>query len=144
MILRLGSHFHDNYTLDNVLIPVNTSYKNLGIIVLNNLNFSSDINHLVNVAHARSNLILRAFPFSDVPNRCKLFCTYVRPILEYCSPIRSPYTLVNNDLIENVQRSFSRRLPGLSSFYYLKRLFVTNLPSFEIRRLRYDCVLITL
>ena len=71
----------------NVPIPVNISYKYLGIIVSNNLNFSFHLNRIVNGAHARSNLILRAFPLSDIPTRYKLFCTYVRPFLEYCTLI---------------------------------------------------------
>ena len=85
---------------------------------------------------------MHAFLFSDIPTRCKFYCTYVRPILEYCSLIRSLYTPENIDLIENVQRSFTRRIPGLSSLSYLERLFGTTLPSLEIRWVRYDCVLL--
>ena len=101
-MLRLG-----NYTFDNVPIPVNIYYKDLGIIVSNNLNFSCHLNRIVNVAHACSNQILRVFPFSDIPTRCRLFCTYVRPILEYFLPIWSPDTLEDIDLIESIQRSFT-------------------------------------
>ena len=126
--------FPCNYTLDNVPIPVNTSYKDLNIIASNNLNFSSNRNRKVNIAHARSNLILRAFPFSDIPAHCKLFALMLDLFLEYCSPIwSSSYAQKNIGLIENVLRSFTRCLLGLS---YLERLFVTNLPSLEIRRSR--------
>ena len=83
-----------------------------------------------------------SFPFSNISTLCKLFCTYVRPSLEYCSSIRSPQTLERIDLFENVQHSFTRRLPGLSSLSYQDRLIVTNLPSLEIRRLRTDCILL--
>ena len=104
-MLRLGSHFHATIpSITYVPIPVNISNKYLGIIVSNNLNFSSHLNRKVNVAHAHSNLILHAFPFSDIPIRCKLLCTY---ILEYCSPIWSSYTLENIELIENIQFSFT-------------------------------------
>jgi hypothetical protein len=50
--------------------------------------------------------------------------------------------LENIDLIEGVQRSFTRRLPGLSNLSYPDRLIVTNLPSLEIRRIRNDCILL--
>jgi len=47
----------------------------------------------------------------------------------------------NDDIIvkiESVQRSFTKRLPGLSNLPYAKRLEVLGIDSLEIRRLRYD------
>ena len=69
------------YSLENAPIQVNTSFKDYGIIVSNNINLSTCLNSIVNVAHARSNLILLAFSFSDIPKFCKLFWTYVQPII---------------------------------------------------------------
>jgi len=134
--------FPCNYTLDDLQIATDTGYKDLGVLTSNSLNFNSHHHRIINSAHSRANLILRAFPYSDNQTLCKLFCTYVRPLLEYCSPIWSPHTLENIDLIENVQRSFTRRLHGISSLTYPDRLTATNLPSLEIRRLRNDCVLL--
>jgi len=44
--------------------------------------------------------------------------------------------------IESVQRSFTKRLPGLSNLPYTKRLEVLGIDSLEIRRLRYDMVFV--
>ena len=44
--------------------------------------------------------------------------------------------------IESVQRSFTKRLPGLSNLPYAKRLEVLGIDSLEIRRLRYDLVFV--
>ena len=63
----------------------------------------------------------------------------MRPLLEYCSPIWSPHTLESIDLLENVQRSFTRRLPGLDNLNYPTRLTFLNLPSLESLRLKIDC-----
>ena len=63
----------------------------------------------------------------------------MRSLLEYCSPIWSPHTLESIDLLENVQRSFIRRLSGLDNLNYPARLTLLNLPSLELRRLRIDC-----
>ena len=60
-------------------------------------------------------------------------------LLEYCSPIWSPHTLESIDLLEKVQRSFTRRLPGLDNLNYPARLTFLNLTSLESRRLRIDC-----
>ena len=51
----------------------------------------------------------------------------------------SPHTLESIDLLENVQRSFTRRLPGLNNLNYPAKLTFLNLPSLESRRLRKDC-----
>ena len=63
---------------------------------------------------------------------------YVQPILEYCSPVWSPYVLheVEDDEIEKVQRYFTHRLQGLKSFSYTGRLFLLDLESLELRRLK--------
>ena len=63
----------------------------------------------------------------------------MRPLLEYCSPIWSPHTLESIDLLENVQRSFTRRLPGLDYLNHTEKLTFLNLPSLESCRLRIDC-----
>ena len=144
-VLDFGPHT-DNlypcmYSLDGVQIPHCSFCKDLGIMTPYNFNFSSHYFRIVNSAHSRANLILQAFPSSNISTLCKLFCTYVRPNLEYCSSIWSPHTLEHIDLIENVQRSFTRRLPGLSSVSYQDQLIVTNLPPLKIRRLRTDCIL---
>ena len=43
------------------MIPTNLSYKDLGIITPENLNFSKQCSHLAKISLARANLILRAF-----------------------------------------------------------------------------------
>ena len=40
------------------------------------------------------------------------------------------------DLIERVQRRFTKRLPGYSNYTYNERLTLLKLPSLELRRLR--------
>jgi len=44
----------------------------------------------------------------------KAFKVYVRPILEYNSPVWSPSFVKDILLIESVQRKFTKRIPGMS------------------------------
>ena len=70
-----------------------------------------------------------------------LYKCYVRPILEYASVEWSPHHVYLIDLIENVLRNVTKRLPGL---YYMKncdRLFC-NLEPLEIRRLHNDVIIL--
>ena len=46
------------------------------------------------------------------------------------------------DIIENVQRNFTKRLAGLSNLSYVERLNVCNLKPLELRRIRMDMLFI--
>ena len=65
------------------------------------LSFSSHINHVVTKAKQRASQILRCF-HSDRNVLCKAFAVYVRPIIEHCSPVRSPCTVTDINIIESV------------------------------------------
>ena len=131
------------YVLEGNTIVKSDSYKDLGIFVSNNLNFTTHLYRVINTALSLTNFIPCAFPYCNSSTRYKFFCTCVCPLLEYCSQIWSPYTLENIDIIEGVQRSFIHRLPGLSSLSYSDRLIKTNFPnSLELRRLRADLTLL--
>jgi hypothetical protein len=62
----------------------------------------------------------------------------VRPILEYNTTVWSPCTIQLDDLLKNVQRNFSKRIPSLSLYPYGERLAILNLDTLELGRLRFD------
>ena len=62
-------------------------------------------------------------------------------MLEYCSPVWSPHTSCQINRIEKVQRFFTKRIAGLQSVPYDKRLNVLKLHSLECRRISNDLVL---
>jgi len=72
----------------------------------------------------------------------KAFCTYVRPLLEYCTPVWSPYYRYLIDMVEKVQRRFTKRLLGLRHLSYPDRLQMLDLQSLERRRLSHDLILV--
>jgi len=51
----------------------------------------------------------------------KAFIVYVRPTGEYCSVVWSPSLKKDIELIETVQRRFTKRLPGLKHMSYNDR-----------------------
>ena len=76
----------------------------------------------------------------DVDMLTRAYLVYVRPLLEVNSVIWSPHNKQDIDLIERVQRRFTKRLPGYSNYTYNERLTLLNLPSLELRRLRLDLI----
>ena len=83
-------------------------------------------------------IIHRCFISRNTGNLIRAFKTYVRPMLEYASQTWSPYLTHQYDLIESVQRSFTKRLPGFNNLSYTERLAKLNLQSLEQRRLLAD------
>jgi hypothetical protein len=71
----------------------------------------------------------------------KAYCTYVRPLLEYCSPVWPPHTHCLIDKIEKVQRFFRWRVAGLWAVPYTARFVVLNLQTLEYLRIFCDLVL---
>jgi len=67
-----------------------------------------------------------------------LYKTLVRPHLEYCSPAWSPHYKKDKQLLERVQRRFTRMPPGLKSMEYDDRLKALGIWSLEERRNRAD------
>ena len=61
--------------------------------------------------------------------------------MEHNTVIWSPYKLGDITSIENVQRKFTKRLPGLKNYTYLERLAAANLDTLEFRRLRFDLIM---
>ena len=96
---------------------------------------------MVHKASLRSRLILKCFRSRDRSLLVKAFCTYVRPLLEYCSVVWSPHFHYLIDKIESVQRFFTKHLDGMSNTVYPTRLILLQLESLEYRRLINDLVL---
>jgi hypothetical protein len=141
-VLSIGKIVSDiDFIIDKEIIPLSNNVVDLGLTVDKDLNFSLHINSIVKSAHARANLILRCFISNDIDCLSRAFVTYVRPLLEYCSPLWSPSTVTAINQIEAVQRRFSKRLPGLYQSSYFTRLAVLGWTTLETRRIHTDLVL---
>ena len=124
--------------LGGVFLPVSDSVSDLGVLVDNDLKFDSHIRLIAQKGHAKANLIRRTFMTKDYNYLIKAFTTYVRPALEYASPVWSPSYVGLIALIESVQRKFTKRLSGLWDFSYAERLNRLGLHTLEYRRLMLD------
>src|SRR5260221_3268848 len=110
----------------------------LGVITDSNLSFDLFIRSLVRKAHFKANLIRRRFTTRDHDILVRAFNTYVRPALEFSSTVWSPSYIGFINLIEGVQRRFTKRLFGLFDFSYGDRLILLKLHTLEHRRLLLD------
>ena len=106
-VLHLGSRNPKNkYVIDDKIRKSPDFVRDLGIAYDCKLSFNVYIDSIVSKAYQRVNLIFRSF-YSRDPKILKLaYNTYVRPILEYCTSVWSPFLMKDIDRIEGVQRLF--------------------------------------
>ena len=121
------SSIHNVYNINNVPIAVSVCERILGVYIDSSLSFSEHVFNIVKKARVTCNLIFNAFHFCDNQVLINLFKVYVRPQLEYASVVFSPRFLYLTDLLENVQRNFTKRLTGLNKMHYIDRLNICNL-----------------
>jgi len=87
-----------------------------------------------------SYLILSSFLSRDRKILVKAYVTYVRPILEYCSAVWSPYRIDLINKLEDVQQRFTKKLNGLANLLYAKCLEILGLDALQTRRIESDLV----
>jgi len=128
------------YSVNNVSLNSVTKLRDLGITVDNRLNFSSHIKTIAARAQIRANQVLRCFISHDRQLLTKAFITYVRPIVEYCSPVWNPHQITLINKLESVQRWYTKRLVGFHNFSYDERCKMLGLERLELRRLHADLI----
>jgi hypothetical protein len=140
-VLSISSAVHSPpYFINGIPLPRQNSYVDLGVIIDSKLSFETLISNIVSKARQRISILFRGFVTRNLYVMRQAFVTYIRPILEYNSIVWNPSFNFLIDLIENVQRNFSKRIPSLSSLPYSERLALLDLESLELRRLRFDLI----
>ena len=140
-VLHVGKNNPSHvYNLRDDLLKCATEVTDLGVIIDDKLRFTSHYASMAKKAHQRASLILRCFKCRNPVLLTKAYLVYVRPLLEYCSPVWSPVYIKDIALLESVQRRFTKRITGLNDLNYLQRLKTLNLETLESRRLKTDLI----
>ena len=114
--------------------------KDLGVLVDPNLKFESHIEHIIKRASSKKAIILRNFTYRSKKVLVPLFKTLIRPILEYNNTVWDSSYRIHIDLIESVQRKFTKHILEVKKLTYEQRLKSLNLPTLEYRRFRGDLI----
>ncbi|MCP4473118.1 MAG: hypothetical protein GY821_00795 [Gammaproteobacteria bacterium] len=136
---RLNPKFE--YSVHGTEISSADSVRDLGVTVSSNLRFSDHCNSIAKKAHNRANMIHRTFLTKNPKFLRNLFITYARPILEYASEVWSPHLVKDRNIVESVQRRFTKRIPVMSHLSYQDRLATLELQPLEYRRVVADLVM---
>lgn len=142
-VLHIGIHSTvRQYYLHGVALPSVSEATDLGVLVSSNLKFSKHCLTISKKGFQMVNLIFKVFLCRDKGFLLQMFKTFIRPKLEYCTEVWSPYLLKDIDSIERVQKLFTRRLPGMQNLTYRERLNALDLEPLEERRLYRDMVMV--
>jgi len=141
-VMRIGNFNHvlPEYNIGSVKLSVENKTSDLGIQIDNNLGFREHITKITSQAKSRIGILFRSFATRNIVFLRKAFITYVRPLLEYSTNVWNPHFIQDVDLLESVQRKFTKRIPELRNLPYLERLALLDLEPLELRRLRFDLV----
>ena len=130
-----------NFNLAGHSLTKLSEVKDLGVLYTSELSFAPHISSIISKAKQRSFLIRKSFTSSSIDALVLAFKTYVLPILDYCSPVWSPYQVSDILRIESVQRTFTRSMPCCKDLSYRDRLKICGLVTLERRRLIADLIL---
>ena len=130
-----------DYKLGSHVLIWSEQTRDIGITMDINLKFDKHIANIVHTASSRAYLILKMFVTRDQQVLVKAYTTYVRPLLEYCTPVWSPHLKKLIHMVENVQRRFTKRIEGLSHLTYPARLQSLGLEALQVRRLKFDLIM---
>ena len=114
--------------------------KDVGVAFSPDLKFDEHINTIVSKANQLVGLIKRSFTHIDKTFMTKLYKAIVRPHLEYANVIWHPIYKRQIELLERVQRRFTKLIPSIKDLPYTERLKILKLPSIKYRQVRADLI----
>ena len=113
----------------------------LGVQMDESLRFEKQISNVVQKANGVLASIKRTFKYINIDSFPVLYKSLVRPHLEYCNSIWSPYMVKDIKFMECVQRRATKIVPTLSLLPYEERLKLLDLPTLKYRRRRGDMII---
>ena len=129
-----------SYSVNNKVISAKDFCRESGVYGDNPLNFHRHCLNVARIAHRKSELFFKAFSCQHHEFYIFTFTTYIRPIVESDTQVWNPHHRCDIDIIKNVQRRFTKFLPGLFNVPYSTRLNTLNLKSLEVRRIMNDLI----
>ena len=123
-----------------LIIKEESQVRDLGVTMHSSGSFSPQIQKLVTEGKKQCGWILRTFNTRDKLPMLTLWKSLVMSRLEYCSQLWCPLKKGEIQALEMVQRTFLRKISGMSELSYWDQLKKLNMYSLERRRERYRII----
>ena len=145
-VLHLGSRNQKyEYTMKDqngirTVLSESTLEKDLGVLISKDLKVADQCNKAAKKAMRVLGMVKRSFKNLDEESLKTIYCSYIRPHLEYCIQAWSPYYRKDIQTLEKVQQRATKLVRRLKNLPYVERLRRLNLYPLEQRRLRGDLI----
>ena len=127
---------------EGISIEEKDCLKDLGVLLSNDLTFSKHIDKTVKTCNKTIGWVMRTFKTRSQHIMKVLWNSMIQSRLDYCSQLWSPSLQSEIARIEEVQRTFTKRIDGMESLPYRERLAKLKMYSQERRRDRYRCIFV--
>ena len=114
--------------------------KDVGVVVHSSLKPSRQCSEAVKKANRVIGMIKRSFSSQTKDILLRLYKQFVRPHLEYAVQAWSPWLTKDIQLLEKVQRRFTKLIIECRGKSYNERLSLLHLTTLETRRVRGDMI----
>jgi ribonuclease P/MRP protein subunit RPP40 len=145
-VLHIGrSNINYNYTMkdstgNNTLLKSDIEETDLGVTFSINLKFDKHIGKCVSKTNRILGLIKHTFDYLDEDMFVTIYKSLVRPLMEYATPVWSPYLKKDIRALERVQRRATKLVVRVKDLTYRERLLQIGIPTLEYRRERADMI----
>ena len=142
-VFSVGSRFAPPAQLElaDTTLPIVHQISDLGILFSSDLKFSNHCARISAAAYSRSVCVLNSFVTRQPYYLVRAYTSFVRPLLEYGSPIFSPFLKRDINVLERVQRFFTRKICKRANIHYVDyrhRLEILKLDTLQRRRVILD------
>lgn len=131
---------NEYYTPSGESIKEETTVKDLGVLMSNDLTFSEHIDKATTKCRKLVYWVFRVFNTRDCIPLLKLYKAMIIPRLDYCSQLWLPYKQQELKDLEGVQRTYTSRINSIKDLDYWSRLKFLKLFSVQRRYERYSII----
>lgn len=107
-ITRKKAPLKHTYQINNHSLAEVSCFKYLGVLITSDLKWNEHVTYIQKKAMRKLGYLRRMLPKASQDTKLLAYKTYIRPLLEYASIIWDPYTLVNTNKLESIQRKAAR------------------------------------
>ena len=138
-------HSYGEYNINGVVVSPSNLVKDLGALTDNKFKFHNHSSVVASKANHMLAIISKSFQYIWMVLFFLIYTSHLfdlHCIIKYGTTIWGPYYVLDQQLIERIQRRAMKLIHGLHDQPYVDRLAMLHLPSLQYRRLRRDLILL--
>src|SRR6218665_2823335 len=138
-VMHMGKRNQElSYEMGGKVLKVSEEERDLGVIMHKSAKPSRQYAEASKEANSTLGMIRRTIVTRDQDTILRLYKSLVRPQLEYCIQVWSPYLKQDMEKLEKVQRRATKMIQGYKYLSYEEQLIRCGLTTLEKRRSRGD------